>query len=670
MVRFKNLKAIIFVFLTNLKELIFFFLLLQCFLLIGAFSWLARRQRAPQKIRRLSQRVKNFLVPIEKKLDRGQPGNISQKEIIRLAISNMGVRKTRTLVTIGGMSIGIGAIVFLVSVGFGLQHLVVSRVASLEEIKQADVMPSQSGKLFIDDESLSKFKEISGIKNVFPLISLVGRINFKNSVTDAVVHGVTHDYLKNSAIRPLKGSFFASNETVVNQPLGKRNELMGKIAGAKVKKAAFNQEISNVNFKINEGEWIRIRKKPSTKAEILGYSRRVEGSRDGKEIWGGKYQWETDVGQSGEDENGRILGKWINPKVPLWKKTVCNSEKIQCENGRFQKIFNNDGSQLWQEGYFAEIHLSLTPEISGQVLAASTQSASATDTAELEISKLLGSTISADVAKQSVSLGKKAEKKAVINKAMSQILGLDPNKALGKKIPLSFIVVGNLIPEKENQKIESLPEEYLVIAVVPGEKNPVIWVPFIDLRSLGISRYSQARIMVNSKNNLANARKQIEAMGYKTTSVADTVNQINSLFNTIKIALALLGLIALSIASLGMFNTLTVSLLERTREVGVMKAMGMKSKEVKDLFLTESMIMGFFGGVLGISLGWLAGKLLSIILSAFAAFSGFGFIDIVFLPFLFIAIIIFLSFSVGFLTGLYPARRATKISALDALRYE
>ena len=172
------------------------------------------------------------------------------------------------------------------------------------------------------------------------------------------------------------------------------------------------------------------------------------------------------------------------------------------------------------------------------------------------------------------------------------------------------------------------------------------------------------------KTDLAKIRKQIEAMGYTTRSVADTVAQINSLFATAKTLLLLLGMVALAVAALGMFNTLTVSLLERTREVGLMKAMGMKSSEVKELFLTESMTMGFFGGVLGIVAGFVLGKLLGLILSFFAIFKGVGYIDVSYLPLSFVLVILLLSLIVGLATGIYPAKRATKISALNALRYE
>ena len=159
-------------------------------------------------------------------------------------------------------------------------------------------------------------------------------------------------------------------------------------------------------------------------------------------------------------------------------------------------------------------------------------------------------------------------------------------------------------------------------------------------------------------------------MGFATRSVADTVDQIDRLFSRARFVLAILGFVALSIAALGMFNTLTVSLLERTREVGLMKAMGMRSNEVRELFLTESLVMGFFGGIFGIFLGSASSELLGVLLSAISVSKGIGFIDVAYLPTSFVTFIFILSLLVGVLTGIYPASRATKISALDALRYE
>ena len=197
-----------------------------------------------------------------------------------------------------------------------------------------------------------------------------------------------------------------------------------------------------------------------------------------------------------------------------------------------------------------------------------------------------------------------------------------------------------------------------------------MYVPFIDLRSLGVVNYSQAKILINNQAQLPFVRTQIESLGFNTQSVYDTVEQINNLFATARTVLFAVGMVALAVASLGMFNTLTVSLLERTREVGLMKAMGMRSSEVHELFLTESMIMGLFGGLAGLFLGVVAGQLTSVALSIIAVESGAGYLDVSCTPPVFVIVILSLSLLVGLLTGLYPARHATKISALNALRYE
>mgnify|MGYP005839642495 FL=1 len=124
------------------------------------------------------------------------------------------------------------------------------------------------------------------------------------------------------------------------------------------------------------------------------------------------------------------------------------------------------------------------------------------------------------------------------------------------------------------------------------------------------------------------------------------------------------------VGSLGMFNTLTVSLLERTREVGLLKTMGMKSKEIREVFLSEAIIMGVYGGIVGIIIGVIGGYVISFIISIISVLRGYDGLTITYLPLTTAMGIILVSAFTGIATGFYPARRATKISALDALRYE
>ena len=181
---------------------------------------------------------------------------------------------------------------------------------------------------------------------------------------------------------------------------------------------------------------------------------------------------------------------------------------------------------------------------------------------------------------------------------------------------------------------------------------------------------SQLKVIVNNQNNVSDVRASIESMGFKTASIVDTVDRISSLFSYLRMGLLILGLIALGVASLGMFNTLTVSLLEKTREVGLLKTMGLRSKEVKILFLAESIIMSVFGGGAGLVLGFVIGKLIGLLISVLAIVQGQGYVDITYIPVVLAIAMVVGSAVIGVLTGWYPSKRATEVSALDALRYE
>ncbi len=545
--------------------------------------------------------------------------SISRSELIYLATQNMQQKKTRTKVTVGGMTIGIAAIVFLVSIGYGLQDLVINRVARLEEMRQVDVSVPPGSNLTINDKSLSDFKGMSKIKTVAPMIAIVAKASYQKSATDLVAYGVTRDYLDQSAISPVKGTIFDSNQVISSVTTSPPNANTATSA---------DEENIEVSITIDEGEWLRVRDQANPNAKLLGYTQYLGSSIEGKQVLGGSYLL----------EDGDINNTWIQAEVPIWEKQ---------EDESYQKLTNDNGSQVTLSGYVATIGMSIE-----------------------KIDRNLES-IDTDVIYQDKKNTTSSNKthQVVVNRATLKILGIKEDEAIGKEFDISFIVTGELLADK-NEKIVSDAATHTIIGVTPDDKSPVLYVPFVDLRSLGLVNFSQVKLSVTNKDDLPKIRKEIEVMGYNTASVADTVSQINSLFSTIRTMLAILGMIALSVASLGMFNTLTISLLERTHEVGLMKAMGMKSSEIKDLFLAESIIMGSMGGVLGLITGYTAAKILEVIVSGYAMAKGVGYLNMVSIPFSFVLVIIILSLLVGFLTGLFPAKRATKISALNALRYE
>jgi len=594
-------------------------------------------------------------------LDRSDTSGVSQLYLMEIAFKNMAAKKTRTIVTIGGMAIGISFIVFLVSIGYGLQEVVVARVARLDELKQAEVVPGLSADLALTDATINKFKEIKNVESVLPLIAVIGRVSYQNSNSDLAVYGATSDYLKYSALQPTKGTLFESNATTLEVNKIKSNP---DNEGT----AKYGEKIKDISMNIESGTWLKVRENPSAKAVIVGYTKRVEGRTSGEEVWGETYVSDDKVGSSGKDSEGKTLGKWVKSEFLLWEKKSCSvADDSECEAGQYIVLRDKDNSQVQKSGFVAEIGMTTSNnDQSAKVLGVNTKDNAGT----LPVVEMASESAStADQQVEKVAIDSKEKKEIVVNQSVLQLLSIDENEAIGKELSLSLVVVGELL-EDPNVRIESAPLNYKIVGVIPDEGTPIIYVPFMDVRSLGVNKYSQLKVIAKDNNSLRDIRTTIESAGYGTVSVSDTVAQIDSLFSNFRLVLSILGLVALSVAALGMFNTLTVSLLERTREVGLMKAMGLKSDEVKSLFLTESMIMGLYGGILGLLLGIGLGKLLSLILSALSVVKGVGFVDVSYVPLSFVVFVIFLSILVGIATGYYPAKRATKISALNALRYE
>ncbi len=617
-----------------------------------------------------------------------QGETIDKVSLIEVALRNMKVKKTRTAITVGGMALGIGSIVFLVSIGYGLQNLVISQVARLDEMRQADVSPQTGGRIRIDDKTLSAIKDISDVESVAPLVAVVGRVSYQNSVSDMAVYGVTSEYLTQSAIQPVRGEIFRSNDLAVSvlpgesAVLGVENENDEEDDGEAYGTAIREATVSSVSR-----DWVRLREAPDPDAPIVGFAKIDGNPVSGELVLGTTFRSLGPFGVSAEDSDGTKLGTWMEAELPVWKDAGCGN-KDTCEDG-YRLLLDESGSSISKRGFFAlasdTLVVSDPVEADGRVLGEETDAAAAITAApvaddgiEVKASgddwvelALDGEESDQSDKTEKIALGEAALREAVVNRAMIRVLGIPEDAAVGQTFAASFVMTGNLM-EGKNQKVESIPAEYRIVGVIPDDKTPVFYVPFVDMRSLGIANYSQAKVTVKTQEVLEDVRRRVEGMGYSTASVADTVEQINQFFGTARIVLALLGMAALGVAALGMFNTLTVSLLERTREVGLMKAMGMKASEVQELFLTESMVMSFFGGVVGLLVGWGAGKLLGAGISALALVRdrGLGFLDVSYIPTPFVTAILVFSIVVGIVTGLYPARRATRISALNALRYE
>jgi putative ABC transport system permease protein len=163
--------------------------------------------------------------------------------------------------------------------------------------------------------------------------------------------------------------------------------------------------------------------------------------------------------------------------------------------------------------------------------------------------------------------------------------------------------------------------------------------------------------------------QDIDELGFTNYTPDEILKEINTIFNIIQIGLSAFGVIALVVASIGIINTLMMSIYERTREIGVMKAVGATRGTIRLLFTMEGMALGLIGGIIGVVLGYGAGYLLNIIgsqtfLSDYPTFQMSVFsVELV-------IEVIAITTGISLIAGLYPANRAAKLNAVDALRYE
>lgn len=399
--------------------------------------------------------------------------------LLRFSWKNLWVHRLRSLLTIGGVVIGVGAIVFLISLGFGLERVVTSQVANFSAFSIIDVPASNPPSGKIDEKAIERARAIPHITEVERIIDLAGRVRLadQNSTNETVVVGVTPKYFDLASIMLTNGKMYdgnVSDQVVVNEAL----------------------------------------------AKMLGY--------------------------------------------------------------------------------------------------------------EADVSKILDQSLLVDL-------------------------------IIAKSMRVSDETEGPIV--KENIALK-------VIGVVNESTNPVMYVPQKLTDAQGVVNSTSIKIKVDDKLNVAVVRKQIENSGFATEYVGDTVDQITSVFSIFRLILGGFGAIALVVAAIGTFNTLTISLMERIREVALLKMLGMKRADVFRLFIGESITIGILGGGLGAGGGLGLGIVANMLIARIAARSGADVVQIFYTPTTILIYMIAGAIVVGFITGLYPSYRAIKTNPLDALRYE
>jgi putative ABC transport system permease protein len=266
---------------------------------------------------------------------------------------------------------------------------------------------------------------------------------------------------------------------------------------------------------------------------------------------------------------------------------------------------------------------------------------------------------------------------AIIGSAPVKTLGFnDPRDAIGKQVTL----------EAAGDKPNSSGYKRLTVTIVgvytapplmpPGAQQGIILpvdlmsqIPGVYLESALAEGYASVTVRAEDPSMLDKVAKEISAMGYHPRTVLSKLQDMRRFFLVIRLLLSVVGGIALSIAALGIVNTLLMAVLERYQEIGLCKAIGASDGDLFVLFLTEATIIGLLGGVTGIVLGWLMSCGIDAAASSYARRMAIA----ESLRLFEFPVWLLLS-SVGFavvmslLAGIYPALRAARVDPIRALR--
>jgi putative ABC transport system permease protein len=182
--------------------------------------------------------------------------------------------------------------------------------------------------------------------------------------------------------------------------------------------------------------------------------------------------------------------------------------------------------------------------------------------------------------------------------------------------------------------------------------------------------YPTATVKVKQAKSTQEVEDKIKGMGFTAISVADALRGAKNAFILLDIVLSLIGSIALAVSSLGIVNTMVMSILERTREIGIMKAIGASDGDIRRIFLIEASIIGLLGGVFGIVLGWTVGHVINFGANLYIRSQGGTAGTLFSLPLWLVSGAIGFSIVVSLIAGSYPASRAARLDPIRALRHD
>lgn len=261
-------------------------------------------------------------------------------------------------------------------------------------------------------------------------------------------------------------------------------------------------------------------------------------------------------------------------------------------------------------------------------------------------------------------------REVVITSGMAKAFQKEPEELIGQPASLAVFIPRDTgdSRRKEETKIP-IEQSFLIAGVVEGDEN-ILYVSATALDGVAMPAATKLKVKGRSTASLPELRDAAAQLSLSASSISETIDQANKVFRAIQIVLMLFGVIALVVSAIGMFNTMTITLLERTEEIGIMKSIGASPMSISLMFMVESTLMGLLGSVMGIAIGFFGGEILNILFNLVARNFGGQEVDLFHSPIWFVLAVTVFGAFVGFLTGLFPARKAAKTDALEALRYK
>lgn len=186
----------------------------------------------------------------------------------------------------------------------------------------------------------------------------------------------------------------------------------------------------------------------------------------------------------------------------------------------------------------------------------------------------------------------------------------------------------------------------------------------------GPPTYLSLNVRLKDPSRMQAVEDAIKKMGFSTFSILDATRSISQVFAVFDVFLGVFGSLALAVASLGIVNTLVMAILERRREIGIMKAIGASDRDVRRIFFAEAGAMGVLGGAVGVFLGWSIGRVINFGTNVYLTRQSLPNEQIWFVPWWLVGGAIAFALTVSLISGWYPAARAARLDPVNALRYE